>query len=186
MKIEKITNGVLKQHCYILIKEDKSCFVVDPGMDKVKILKFIQENQLKPVAVLLTHGHFDHIASAKAIKDMGAKIYITEIDAPKLMDSELNMGFMFGVKTEVALPDAFLVEGENEIFGEKFEVVYTPGHTSGSCVIIYDNNIFTGDTFFEDGVYGRTDLLDGHEELLQQSIVKLKPYLEEKNIYAGH
>ena len=186
MKIEKINNGALKQNCYVLSKEDGTCFIIDPGLDKKKILQYILDNKLNPQAVILTHGHFDHIHSAKELKDLGAKIYITEIDAPKLMDNELNMGFLFGVKTESILPDGFLVEGENEIGGEIFNIIFTPGHTSGSCVIIYGNNIFTGDTYFEDGVYGRTDLLDGNQKLIEQSLEKLKPYLKDKIIHPGH
>ena len=61
-----------------------------------------------------------------------------------------------------------------------------PGHTSGSVVIIKGNQMFTGDTYFSEGVYGRTDLLDGHQEQLEASLEKLKPYLKTKKIQAGH
>lgn len=186
MKLDKVTNGALKQNCYLLKREDNTCFVIDPGLKTDKILDYIQQNKLKPVAVLLTHGHFDHIHSTKAIKDLGAKVYITELDAPKLFDNELNMGFFYGVKSEPVLPDGFFIEGENEIEGELFNIVFTPGHTSGSCVIIKDDMIFTGDTYFDEGVYGRTDLLDGHPEVMDETINKLKPYLKDKTIYAGH
>jgi len=185
MKIAKITNSVMKQNCYVLIKNNNA-IVIDPGLDTRSILKYLDDNKLKPTTVLLTHGHFDHICSAKALKNKGAKIYITEADGPKLLDSEINMGFIMNIKTEPVVPDGFLVEGEMEFEGEKFEIVFTPGHTSGSAVIIYKNNIFTGDTYFSEGIYGRTDLLDGNQELLDKSIEKLKPYLKNKKILAGH
>ncbi len=185
MKITKITNSLLQENCYILEK-DKSAIIIDPGIETDKIIGELTSRGLKPEYVLLTHGHFDHIYSCKELKDMGAKIFITEVDAPKLLDNELCMGFFYNVNCQPVLPDGFLVEGENEFLGEKFEVVFTPGHTSGSCVIIHDNEIFTGDTYFEEGVYGRCDLLDGHKDLLEKSIEKLRPYLKNKKVYAGH
>lgn len=185
MEITKIVNGILKQICYVLAK-DGEAIVIDPGLATDDIVGFLTKSKLQPKIVLLTHGHFDHIFSCKKLKDMGAKIYITEIDAPKLLDNELNMGFFYGFNPEKVLPDGFLTEGEHEFLGEKFEIVFTPGHTLGSCVIIYKDYIFTGDTYFEEGVYGRCDLLDGHQDLLEKSIEKLRPYLKGRKVFAGH
>lgn len=185
MKLITVTNGRLSQNCYILAK-DGLAYVIDPGLDTDKIVGVLEKSKLKPVAVLLTHGHFDHIYSSAKMKEMGAKVYISEVDAPKLFDNELNMGFIHNINTQRVVPDGFLVEGENEIEGEKFEVLFTPGHTSGSVVIIKGDQIFTGDTYFEEGVYGRTDLLDGHQDLLIQSLKKLTPHLKGKKIRAGH
>jgi len=186
MKIIKIINGPLKENCYLLEFDNKKCVVIDPGMDTKKIIEQIDKYKLEVKAVLLTHGHFDHIFSSKALKDKGAKIYISELDGPKLLDSELNMGFIHGIHSEPVLPDGFLKEGENEIEGEKFEIIYTPGHTSGSVIILYKDNAFTGDTYFEEGVYGRTDLLDGRPELMVESLNKIKPLIKDKKIFAGH
>ena len=186
MKIAKITNGQMKQNCYVLTKDNKNAIVIDPGLDTDGIVKYLKTNKLEPKVVLLTHGHFDHVYSTKALKDMGAKIYITETDGPKLLDSEINMGFILNIKTEPVVPDEFLLEGKIELLGEEFEVVFTPGHTSGSCVIFYKDCAFTGDTYFQEGVYGRTDLLDGNQEKLEESIKKLKPLLNNKKILAGH
>ena len=185
MNITTITNGILNQNCYLLEK-DGHAIVIDPGLDTDLILKTILDKKLKVDFVLLTHGHFDHIYSAKALKDMGAKILISEDDAPKLLDNDINMGFLYNFDVPKCLPDEFLVEGDKDFFGEKFQIISTPGHTSGGICIIYKNNIFTGDTYFSDGVYGRTDLLDGSTNKLVSSLLKLKPYLKNRKVYPGH
>lgn len=186
MKILKITNGPLNQNCYLLEKDGKA-IVIDPGIRTAKILEIIKKENVTPEIVLLTHGHFDHIYSAKAIQDMGAKVYISEIDAPKLLSNELNMGYICGFSgVPVCLPDGFLKQGKMKFLGEEFEIISTPGHTSGSVCICYGNTIFTGDTYFSAGVYGRTDLLDGDQLKIEQSIKKLLPILEQKTVLAGH
>lgn len=185
MKVIKITNGPLEQNCYILY-DKKDAIIIDPGIGTDLILETLDKYKLKPCYVLLTHGHFDHIYSAKILKDKGAKVFITEVDGPKLLDNELNMGFICNTECKPVLPDGFLTEGEVEFLGEKFDIVFTPGHTSGSVVIIYKDYIFTGDTYFEEGIYGRTDLLDGNQELIEKSLNKLKPYLTNKTVCAGH
>ena len=186
MKIVKITNGNMNQNCYVLTNDNKNALLIDPGLGTGDILDYLKQNKLTPQYVLLTHGHFDHIYSVKALKDMGAKVYITEKDGPKLLDSEINMGFIMNIKTQPVIPDGFLTEGEMEFLGEKFEIIFTPGHTSGGCVIIYKNNAFTGDTYFEKGIYGRTDLLDGNQKMLKESIKKLEPKLKDKKVLPGH
>lgn len=186
MRIIKITNGPLSQNCYVLEKDNKA-IVVDPGIRTEKILEVIKKENLKPEIVLLTHGHFDHIYSAKALQDEGAKVFISEIDAPKLLSNELNMGYICGFSgVPKCLPDGFLTVGKMKFLDEEFEIISTPGHTSGSVCIIYGNVIFTGDTYFSEGVYGRTDLLDGNQEKIEESIAMLLPILKGKTVLAGH
>ena len=185
MKITKITNGALKQNCYVLSK-DRKAIVIDPGIGTKTILKTIDDMKLEPCFVLLTHGHFDHIYSAKALQEKGAKVYISETDGPKLFSNELNSGFLCHIDVPVVVPDGFLSEGKVKFLDEEFEIVFTPGHTSGSVCIIYKDNVFTGDTYFSEGVYGRCDLLDGNQEKEYQSIQKLLPLLKDKKVWAGH
>lgn len=187
MRIIKITNGPLKQNCYVLAKPDARAIVIDPGIRTEKIFETIEKENLKVEAVLLTHGHFDHIYSVKAFQNKGAKIFISEIDAPKLLSSELNMGFICGFNAvPTCLPDGFLKPGKMKFLDEEFEIIETPGHTSGSVCIVFGNTIFTGDTYFSEGVYGRCDLLDGNQEAENESIKKLLPILEGKKVLAGH
>lgn len=186
MKILKITNGPLNQNCYVIEILGKA-IVIDPGIRTEKIVETIKKENVKPEFVLLTHGHFDHIYSAKALQDMGAKVYISEIDAPKMLSSELNVGFLCGFNNvPKCLPDGFLKPGKMKFLDEEFEIVETPGHTSGSVCIFYGDNVFTGDTYFSEGVYGRCDLLDGNQEAENESIKKLVPLLKGKKVLAGH
>ena len=185
MKINKITSKEMAQNCYVLVKE-KTAILIDPGMQTDEILSFLDKNQLNATAVLLTHGHFDHIYSCKTLKDRGAKIYISEADAPKLLNNELNIGYFCGVDCQKVLPDGFLTEGKCQIENEYFEIIFTPGHTSGSVLIVYKDNVFTGDTYFTKGVYGRTDLLDGDQDKLEQSLKIVNKIIKGKKIYPGH
>ncbi len=187
MKVTKITNGPLKQNCYVLANDQAKAIVIDPGIRTNKILEEINKRNLKVEFVLLTHGHFDHIYSAKALQDQGAKVFISEIDAPKLLSSELNMGFICGFNdVPTCLPDGFLKPGKMKFLDEEFEIIETPGHTSGSVCIVHKNMIFTGDTYFSEGVYGRTDLLDGNQDAEDKSIEKLLPVLNGKKVLSGH
>ena len=112
MKIVKITNGVMKQNCYVLTKDNKNAILIDPGLDTKAILDYLEKNKLKPTTVLLTHGHFDHIFSVKALKDKGAKIYVTEADGPKLLDRSLIWGLLLIFKQNPLFQMDFCLVGK--------------------------------------------------------------------------
>jgi len=186
MKITKITNGPLKQNCYVLSKGERA-LVIDPGLEINAIVAELEKQKLRCEVVLLTHGHFDHIYGAKTLQDRGAKVYISAVDAPKLLSSELALGFICGINDiPEVLPDGVLTEGKMKFLDEEFEIVFTPGHTLGSVVVIYKDYAFTGDTYFAEGVYGRCDLPGADERAQKESIKKLLPLLKNKNILSGH
>ncbi|MCL2599246.1 MAG: MBL fold metallo-hydrolase [Firmicutes bacterium] len=141
----------------------------------------------KPIeAVLLTHGHFDHIAHAKEYQDKGAKLYIHSEDADCLY-TDKNLAKKLGKKVEECTPDVLLKDGDCLQFGEqKIRVVHTPGHTKGGVCYLVGNQMFSGDTlFFND--YGRTDLPGGSEQELTQSVRKiLKTTDAQTKVYPGH
>lgn len=183
MEIKRLIQGVFQTNTYIL-KEGNDIIIIDPAG---KVSKIIEHLDNKPLAVLLTHGHFDHI---KCVDDLYNQyhmdIYMMEEDL-KLTDpkySRINNYFM-GLTASISSPVKKLSEGIMSIGKFKFEVIKTPGHTEGSCIYVFDECIFTGDTLFK-GSAGRTDLYGGSESELKQSLKIFKSFLKDYHIYPGH
>ena len=136
-------------------------------------------------ALLLTHAHFDHAGNAKKLQDDGAKVYIGEFDAPKLLN-DLNLSRDFGRSFDYLTADVKLCDGQEiEVCGLKFKVVHTPGHTDGSVCYLIDNMLFTGDTLFLESV-GRTDFPTGDRDALVNSVKKLFALSGDYAVYPGH
>ena len=171
--IKKLIVGDLLENCYI-ISEDKDCIVIDPGDDYEKIKSYIDENGLKIQAVLLTHGHFDHCASCYKLQQNGAKIYIHKLDADKLYTNG-NLAVLMNKKFDKLKADVLLEEGELKIGQFEFFIIHTPGHSEGGVSYVYQNNVFCGDTMFENG-YGRYDFYDGSLQKLSKSLQVLMKY----------
>ncbi len=136
--------------------------------------------------IVLTHCHYDHIAHLKEIRDMcgGPEICIHELDAPGLTDQSMNLSMMFGERDLGIRADVHLSDGD-EIGGLK--VIHTPGHTPGG-ISLYNGDemvLFTGDTVFSDGGFGRFDFPGGSLEQLRDSIGKLS-LLDVEGLYPGH
>ncbi len=183
--IYKIVLGELMENCYIITEDNKSCVIIDAGEEYEKIDAFLHEKNLSPKAILLTHGHFDHCASCKKFQEKGVKIYIHQADADKLYTNG-NLSYIVQKSFDSFTADVLLQEGEIEVNNIVFKVLHTPGHSKGSVVYIYKNNVFCGDLLFENG-YGRTDFYDGNFSELISSIKKIKPYLNSNyTILYGH
>ena len=171
--IKEFICGDMNNHCYLIIQNSKA-LLIDASYCYDDVNKYLKENNLKLVGIVLTHGHFDHASAAKKFQDDGIKIYIHKFDADKLY-TENNLSKYFGYAFENLTPDFTFTEGELIIDNFKLEVLHTPGHSKGSVCFIYENHLFTGDTIFENG-YGRVDLYDGDFSEIRQSIKKLMPY----------
>lgn len=186
MKLYHLMTGLLHVNTYILVNEDsKDAVIIDCGERYKQIEETVKSLGIKIVAVLLTHAHFDHSGCAKKLQDNGAKIYISNIDAPKLLN-EQNLSGDFGRKFEYLTADHLFSDGDEfEIIGIKFKVILTPGHTDGSATFIVDNMLFTGDTLFL-GSVGRTDFVTGNREDLITSVKKLFSLPGEYYVYPGH
>ncbi len=196
MKINHYVVGMVQTNCYIVINDEtKECFIIDPGASGKQIAEKLRQDSLIPVAVLLTHGHFDHAASAKTLaKEFDIKIYAHEEEADTLRDPQKNVSWMIQLK-ESYDADVFLKDEEViKLAGFEIKVLHTPGHTQGGCCyyIAEEAVVFTGDTLFAQSV-GRTDFPGGSMSQIVRSIQEKLMTLNEAGnletdimVYPGH
>lgn len=190
MDIRSFQLGPVGTNCYIITKNDKS-IIIDPGHNDERLLDYIKKENLNIDKILLTHGHFDHIAGVDMVRDAtGAKVYIHELDNEMLQNPNKNgSALMMGMGIKIREADEFVYDGEKIDFeGSDIEVIFTPGHSKGGvCYKIDDAGvIFCGDTLFLRSI-GRTDLYGGSIEILESSI-RNKIYTLDKNytLLSGH
>jgi len=181
MLIKTLPVGMLETNCYIVTDEEtKKCAIIDPGADSGTILDYIESNKLSPVAIFLTHGHYDHhMALDAVIEDTGAPVYVHE--------SEVDRS---GRQNRHKLSDrgqfSFYSEGDIINVGNlKFVVLETPGHSKGSVTLMCEDALFTGDTLFC-GDCGRTDLEGGNYDVMMQSLKRLAELNGDFEVYPGH
>ena len=171
MKIEKFPLGILGANCYLLINEEtKDTVVVDPGGHSKKFTAYIEEEKLNLVAILLTHGHFDHIMGIDSIlENWNIPVYVEEEDLPIMTDPELNLSSSYtnGYSFDGAKP---LKDGQKlELAGETIEVIHTPGHT-----------------LFQRSV-GRTDFPNSSQDAIVRSVrERLFALPDDTIVYPGH
>ncbi len=173
MKINHYVVGMVQTNCYIVINnETKECFIIDPGASGKQLAEKIRQDNLEPVAVLLTHGHFDHAGAAKTLaEEFDIKIYAHEAEEDTLKDPQKNVSWMVNCKESYAA-DIFLKDEEViTLAGFEIKVLHTPGHTEGGCCyyIADEDVVFTGDTLFAQSV-GRTDFPGGSMSQIVRSI----------------
>ncbi len=157
MQIKTVKVGILETNCYILVSGDQ-CLIIDPGEEAQKIIQKIGD--LKPLGIIVTHYHFDHIGALEEIKN---KYNIPIYDIDNLKEKEYKIGNF------------------------NFEVIYTKGHHY-TCLTIYfkdEKKMFVGDFIFKDGI-GRTDLEGASEEDMIKSLNKIKTYPDDITVYSGH
>lgn len=189
INIAKLRVGPVSTNCYIVNRSDSDkAVIIDPGDEADKIERVIVQNMLKPVAILLTHGHFDHIGAMDVLKKhFGIKAYAYK-DEEKIINTEYNLGRAFGVPVS-GRADEFFQDGDELEFAEmKFKVIHTPGHTIGSCCF-YDEEdkvLFSGDTLFC-ASHGRTDFPTGSQSSIIRSITERLLILgDDVKVYPGH
>ena len=170
-------------------QEAKEAVLVDAGTSAQQVLDYLEKNDVKLVAILLTHGHPDHLISLKEIADAtGAPSYMNAADAQLLEHIPPMLLNMMGLD-KLELPHEFLPldDGQElELAGMKFKVLSTPGHSGGSVCFLTDGVLFAGDLIFR-GSIGRTDFPGGSMETLLQSVKeKVFTLPSETRILPGH
>jgi glyoxylase-like metal-dependent hydrolase (beta-lactamase superfamily II) len=193
LQIASIVSLPFAENTYVLHLEGRDdCVVIDPGLEPAKILGYLERAGLTPAAILITHGHGDHIGGNAALKERwpNCPLLIGAGDAPKLTDAELNLSAGFGVAVTSPPADGLLREGDvYEAAGMAFEVRETPGHSIGHVIFIYRSEpteVFGGDVLFA-GSVGRVDIPDGDFEVLAQSIrTKLYTLPDDTIVLPGH
>ena len=191
MKVGKVLLPAAAENCYIAINEDTNeSIIIDPGSAFERIKSAVESTGTKPVAILLTHGHFDHAGeAASTAKEYGIKVYTHEATAEELKNPSINLsGDMFGESKSYSA-DVFLKDDEEiDIAGLHIKCLFTPGHTPGGCCFYFPNEdiVFTGDTLFS-GSVGRTDFPGGSMSQLVGSIKsKLMTLSDDTICYPGH
>ena len=182
--------GPVCTNCYLLVNHKTGeLLVVDPGDQAQLIEKQIEKTGAKPVAILLTHGHFDHAGASEELADKyQISIYAHEAERETLEDPGLNLCGMIG-EHKVYRADVFVKDEEVlNLAGFSIRVFFTPGHTiGGCCYYIADEKIlFSGDTLFQESV-GRTDFPRGSaSDLIRAIREKLMPLPDDVTVYTGH
>lgn len=178
--------GSLENNCY-LITDEKSGLsaLVDCTEDSAKMRDFIGSAKLQ--YILLTHGHYDHITGVKGISELtGAKVVISNEDAPMLSSTRLSLAAFCGGFHESCQADIMVSDGWEILLGESvIKVISTPGHTKGGVCYLCDDKLFTGDTLFFCSC-GRTDFPGGSVPEMLESLKKLSVLEGDYNVYPGH
>jgi hydroxyacylglutathione hydrolase len=189
MLVERLVVGMLQCNCYLVACEDtKEAIVIDPGGDAPLILDRVKELGLAIKYIVNTHGHIDHIAANRPVKEgTGAQLAIHQDDAEWLVTDQGAYARMLGVSSPGPAADVLLEEGAEIAFGnERLQVIHTPGHSLGGISLIGDGVVFCGDTLFSMGV-GRVDLPGGSWETLMNTIkTRLFTMPDDTVVYTGH
>jgi hydroxyacylglutathione hydrolase len=192
MKWSQIPLGALQTNCYIIENEDKTCLIFDPGSEGKKLIKWLEKRELKPVAILLTHAHFDHIGAVDTIRDYyQIPVYVHEEEEDWLTDPALNGSKYFMMQEQIKVRKADHIikkEGVLKVGDYEFSVFETPGHSPGSISFYFENAGFvvSGDALFKSSI-GRTDLPGGnHKQLIKSIHEKLLFLPEETQVLSGH
>ena len=195
MKVKSFTFNQFQENTFVVYDNTKECLIIDPGCysenERTELRTFIMSEGLKPVKLINTHCHIDHVLGNKFVSELwDLELYIHKEDLPVLENVKDIAGF-FGFENYERSPSPkhFLAQGDTLNFGDSsFDILFTPGHAPGHICLLSkkDGFIIAGDVLFN-GSIGRTDLPGGDYDTLIESIkTKLLPLDENTIVYCGH
>ncbi len=186
--ILKFVLGPLENNSYLVLGEDLTCIIIDPAIGSQKMVEHIINEKLTPVAILLTHGHFDHIMGIPAIHKAfpSLSIYASHLELPLLTNPEYNGSPMLGKPFVIADPIVPITEGDVTIGSITFHAMPIPGHSPGGFAYLFGTHCVTGDSLFA-GSIGRTDFPHCDQDALIHGIkTHLLTLPEETSVLPGH
>ena len=194
MNMKRFALGPLWTNGYLISDRQGSAVFIDPAAETSIIMDWLKANNLDLKAVLLTHGHIDHVAGLgeNGFSDMAdGQVYINRGDSEMLTNPPREFGQRFGLIFDGISSFKDINDGDELSFGDiRVKIIATPGHTEGSvCFLVWENGedpaLFSGDTLFAQSI-GRTDLPGGNFGALEKSLIKLASLPPELAVYPGH
>lgn len=187
MIVKKAVVGPLNNNTYLVVTNENNGILIDPGCDLNRIDNMIKEEDVNLKYIFLTHGHFDHIATAKDfIKKYNAKLVVSKNDAEMICDETKCLAYMFTRNFSPLKADIEISDGDEIAVDELlFRFIETKGHSKGSVCIVCGDTVFTGDTILEHSV-GRTDFYGGDAKEMMLSLRKIKEFPDDFKLLCGH
>ena len=188
MIIKTVQVGELRTNCYIVASnKTKEAIIIDPGDEAEKIIGAIEIEKLKPILIVNTHAHPDHVGANFKLAEKYDIVAALGEDGYKMIEDFKSYFEEFsGLKIEALSIERLLKDNNRIDIGEiELQVINTPGHSKGSICLYGNGVLFSGDTLFA-GTYGRTDIPGGSEEEMQASIKKLMELPDGTVVYPGH
>lgn len=181
-----VLRGDIDVNCYLMI-DGNQCFIIDPGYEGERVQKFLKVNNLRPVGILITHGHIDHIG---AVHNFNLPVYIHKKDKELIENDDKNGFTHFNKKMPYKISDIDFryIDDQYELTlnSKSIQIIHTPGHTTGCVCYKFGNDLYTGDTLFKNAV-GRWDFPTGDERQLKDSVKYLiENFPENLKIHPGH
>lgn len=183
MKIQTLVLGPIQTNCYI-VGDDEKVVIIDPAANSKRIIEAVASR--KVAAILLTHGHFDHMAALdKLVAHYQCKVYVSEEDEKMLHDERLNGSYKMNNPFTVSSSCLHYPNNELQLDGFNFKLYLASGHTEGSTLLIFEDVMFSGDVLFKESV-GRCDLPTGSNSKMVNALNMIKNFTTDYVVYPGH